>query len=71
MGKHFFMSTKVLRNRGMAGDVGGTLITLLVIGVLAYVSIKIFSDMSTNLTAGFTGNALAASSNFKDLAGNY
>lgn len=48
----------------MVGDVGGTLITLLVIGVLAYVSIKIFSDMSTNLTAGFTGNALAASSNF-------
>jgi hypothetical protein len=48
----------------MAGDVGGTLITLLVIGVLAYVSIKIFSDMSTNLTTGFTGQALASSNNF-------
>jgi hypothetical protein len=50
--------------RGMVGDVGGTLITLLVIGVLAYVSIKIFADMSTSLTAGITGNGLAASNNF-------
>ena len=50
--------------RGMAGDIGGTLITLLVVGVLAYVSIKIFSDMSTNLTTGLTGNAAASAGNF-------
>jgi hypothetical protein len=53
-----------IRNRGMMGNVGQTLITLLVIGVLAYVCISIFNSMSTSLTTGITGQGLAASNNF-------
>jgi hypothetical protein len=48
------------------GTVGKTLITLLVIGVLAYVCINIFNAMSTNLTSGLSSSttALLASQNF-------
>ena len=52
------------RKGQMAGNVTENMLALLIIGAVAFVSIKVFSELSTNLTAGLTGEADASAGNF-------